>query len=212
MIRNEIGIGISFDGGFSNHIFRRNISQNLYDKLVKAIKYIIQQGYRDYLLVSTVINSEHLTELPEFLSVYKHLGLSQFQLIQDSDKALSISEKKVLRQKLREYKVKHPEMSIYICPENAFNCDTCIPSTLLVYPNGDIWDMCTLTTSSLLRREKITQKESMVTFLGTLDSITELEIDIEKKRKIIRPNVFCPTLSHDWHGVLDEFVNVPDKH
>lgn len=205
LIEHETGICISFDGPYARHIIRRNINKEDYNKIINAIKYIVNRGYGDHLLVSTVIFSDSLNYLPEYFKTYESLGVKKFQFIRDSDRSWSFDDRKRLREEVERYKIEHPDTCIFFCPEFAFNCDTCVPSTILVYPNGDVWDMCILSTSTLYRLGKISYDESRVTYFGNLATLKNLEMDVYAKRRIVRSHVFCPTLSRDWRGLLKEF-------
>ncbi|MBW1989431.1 MAG: radical SAM protein [Deltaproteobacteria bacterium] len=209
LMENQVGVGLSFDGPFAQHVLRRKMAPQSYENLLNAARYLLDQGYAERLLVSTVLHPASLDHLDDFFALYASMGLTQFQFIQDSDNPFSPDDRNRLDAALREYKQAHPGIRIYLCPEYAFHCDTCMPGAMLVYPNGEVWDMCTLTTSMLHRTGRISEEQRQVTCFGMLDEIEELWLDVAQKIKVVRRRTFCPTLSRDWRMLLRDFGEIP---
>jgi len=63
-IKNQLGVGLSFDGPFAQHMLRRKMPQESYENLLDAARYLLDRGYADRLLVSTVLKPQSLELLP----------------------------------------------------------------------------------------------------------------------------------------------------
>jgi hypothetical protein len=66
----------------------------------------------------------------------------------------------------------------------------------MIYPNGDIYDSCYCMASTLRDRGKITEDECQVLYMGNVDSVHGLYLDVEKKRTLMRTHLDC-RLIHD---------------
>ena len=182
-LSNNMLLFVSLDGGYGIHKKNRNITASEFDHIVSMIKKCLESE-PDSVIPYCVIQREDLDLTHDILTYIASLG------------AGSIAITKNLEQYWDE---KELNINIFLYPEKISDCNTCSPKNMMVYPNGEIFDLCYTCSSVLTENRSITSEDSRVMYFGNIEDTKELFLDVEKKKKIIKANMKC-TFSDDVHS------------
>ena len=194
---------ISLDGEFEDQVLRRPMSRERYDSILNSVKYIISKGWTKYLKIYSLIMKERVGEIPRILDFFRRLGVTKVELSKVGDDIWTYYERDALFKAVSRYKEEFPMMRFSFNPESAMNCITCNPRFILVYPNGDVFDLCYLCASIIHRLDLLTKKDIDIMYFGNLDNLNKLKMDVSEKQNVVSNKAFCPTIQRFNGGRLD---------
>jgi len=180
---------ISLDGDYKTQRKNRDITAEEYDHIVAMIR-LTAESERDAIVPYCVINQADITRVVEIVSYIASLRVKKVAIAKNLEEQWSDKERSTLLDTFKDIKRKLG-IQILLYPEIISNCATCQPKSMMVYPNGEIKDLCYTCSSILAERGTITADDSRVMHLGHIEKQPELLLDVKKKRKLIKSNMQC---------------------
>lgn len=198
----SVEIFVSIDGPFAIHRLRRNHTEEQYRHVSGMVRFAARLR-PDLLSTYTVLRKENLFQLGSILSALDDLQVRRMAVSKDFHEYFwPEGVRGDLHEDLLRFKEQHPETAIMPYPEMVGGCVDCRPMYMMVYPDQGVWDLCSVCAPSLLRDGQIGLEDLNTFRFGTLGELEHLYFDVEKKRALIRPNMFCPTLGRSCGEVL----------
>jgi MoaA/NifB/PqqE/SkfB family radical SAM enzyme len=187
--RHKVLLFVSLDGSYDIQRKSRDITTAEYDHIVSMIRKTAEAD-RDSIVPYCVINhgdSDRVFETISYIAALKvdkiAVSKNMEELWGDSDRLALIDMLKQLRRKLG--------IMILLYPEMVSDCITCNPKSMMVYPNGEIKDLCYTCSSIITGNGTIEVDDNRVMHLGHIEEQPELLLDVKMKRKIIKLNMQC---------------------
>jgi len=193
--RHAVHLFLSLDGDYESCSRNRPIGHEGFER----IRAIIEANRRfDIITPYCVFSKRDLGRLRANLDFIASLGFSEIAVAKDFFEILSAPEKRAaLGAIFRSLVLRGKRVLIY--PEIHSNCTTCRPNTILVYPDGEIYDLCYVCASVAHRKGGIGRGQKSAMRFGNLRDGRELFFDTGQKRALMVAvgggAVPCPTLS-----------------
>ncbi|MDD3877290.1 MAG: 4Fe-4S cluster-binding domain-containing protein [Bacteroidales bacterium] len=200
-IDNKIHIFLSFDTDYTHFVKNKSISENQFKHLTEIIKYSIQKN-ADMITPYYIIHSESISDLKDFCLELSTWGIKEIGITRKMFTKWDESDKKQVYE-ISKFVSSRFGIRILVYPDVLGSCSNCYPHNMMVYPNGDIYDLCMVCSSSLYKLGLINYDDLRIFYMGNIFNDNELKMDIIKKRNLIYNtdyhviNSFCPTISHD---------------
>ncbi len=188
-LSNDILLFVSMDGEYDIHRKNRNITIDEYKHIVSMIKKSLESEPNS-LIPYCVIQREDLALTHDILSYIASLGAGSIAITKNFGEYWGEEDKTVLFKILKEIKEER-NINIFLYPEKSSDCATCSPKNMMVYPNGEIFDLCYTCSSVLVENGAITHDDSGVMHFGNIKDTQELYLNVEKKRELIETNIKC---------------------
>ena len=119
------------------------------------------------------------------------MGIKGLNIAKDGHEIWNQDHRNQLSESIKRFeKPYHKQVTIF--PEAVSNCIDCEPKSMVVYPNGEIFDLCQLCAVCLTDSSDLLES---VTYLGRLGETNQFLMDVVKKKEMIC-NRICPTLSY----------------
>jgi sulfatase maturation enzyme AslB (radical SAM superfamily) len=207
LLGNDIRMYLSLDGDFEDQQVRRPMSHAQFDGIISAIRSLVvrRRPAQTDPWVYAVVRADRRERITDLLQFFHDLGIRQVQLSRDLSETFTDDERERLVVSVMAFIRKHADMNVLFNPESACDCTTCRPKAILVYPNGDVFDLCSLCVFHLFLTGRLTREEFDVFFLGNLSDIRQVCLDLEAKKRVIGEN-FCPTV-HRQRNYLEKRLN-----
>jgi len=208
-LENNISIFLSYDFNLSCYNIHKSASKNSYEKLKCIISYAIKKR-PELIIPYYIINDKQIIDLEYYLEDVYKMGAKKAALTRKFFTKWDHTEIKQVQQITKSFKEKH-NIAILVFPDIESNCDNCITNNIMVYPNGDIYDLCVVSAGTLIKLKLAKQNIINHYYFGSVFSCKSLKINIEKKRQSlnIKSNskicTYCPTLNNS------EFVKYLSK-
>lgn len=200
LARYEVNILLSLDGDYAEYHKTRPISAQQYEYVVGMLQYGLTHG-PEFVAPYCVLRKENIPATYEILSYLVSLGARKLYLSKDQFEDWT-EDDRVQAAKLANAVVRDFGVSITPEVEGTFDCVTCHPRSIMIYPNGDIYDGCYPFAALLHRRGLITEDDCQTMYLGNLDSVERLYMDVDKKRDLMQPRTNCSLIHRDINVTL----------
>ncbi len=82
---------------------------------------------------------------------------------------------------------------------------------MMVYPNGEIFDICYTSSSVLAECGAISETDSRGMYFGNIKETQELYLDVKQKRELIKTNMRC-SFTGQKESPIETFLAAPAKH
>jgi len=182
---------MSLNGPYEHHNRHRPMPRAQYDHVAAMVKYIAAKDPRK-VTPYLVLSREMLAELPDVLRFFAGLGITQMAISKDVGDAWGDALKREIASAIQS--VLGPAgITFRFFPEAISNCRNCYPKSLVVYPNGDLYDLCHLCSSVLQHASAADDAVRRVMHFGQLGQTDRLFMDVEAKRALITPRMDCMT-------------------
>lgn len=198
-LKNNMLLFVSLDGEYKTHRKNRNITTGEYEHIVSMIKKSLRIK-PDSVIPYCVIQREDLDLARDIVSCIASLGAGSVAVTKNLEEHWENEEKVELFNILKDIR-KERKIKIYLYPERISDCASCSSKSMMVYPNGQIFDLCYVCSSVLTEKGTITPDDANVMHFGNTKGTRELFLDEEKKRKIIKANMQC-TFSNEGHSSI----------
>jgi sulfatase maturation enzyme AslB (radical SAM superfamily) len=192
---NVSPITLSLDGWYEIHTENRRISREEYERIIEMMRYGLTKG-NNFVIPYCVLNKKNIPVTYEILTYLVSLGAVIINLGRDLYEDWTQEDRdEVVKQANRVSR----ETGVIIQPftESIFDCTTCYAPSIMIYPNGDIYDSCYTVASVLRHQGIISEKQSQILKIGNVHSFEGFYIDIEEKRKLITTNINCNIIHND---------------
>jgi len=205
-LRNKIGIFISYGKSITNESLNNDCQVNYHKHIQEIIKYSVIKN-PELIIPYYIIKNNGLNELNLLYEEMNVLGVKNIAITRklfekwDDTDINSVYEASV-------YAKKKYGFSILIYPDMLRSCKSnCIPNNIMVYPNGDVYDLCLVALCSLIENRFVKSKSIKTLFMGNINKISCFKININKKKSIMQKkysgeiNTSCPTLDKDYEKI-----------
>lgn len=181
---------LSLDGDYKIYSENRKISRKEYDRIIEMLCYGLRNG-NNFWVPYCVLNKKNISRTYEILSFLVSLGVFYINIGRDLYEDWTQEDRDEVV--FQANKVSR-DTGVIIVPftECLFDCTTCYAPSIMVYPNGDIYDSCYPMASVLRDRGIITEEKAQLLKIGNVNSFEGFYLDIEAKRKLITPYMKCP--------------------
>jgi sulfatase maturation enzyme AslB (radical SAM superfamily) len=190
-------ISLSLDGDYSVYRETRDIPKEQYDHIVSMIQYGLSID-PNLVVPFCVLKRKHIPAAYDILSHIVSLGARIIDLYRDLYEEWTEEERTEFVKQVNAVIVEHGVIIQPYC-ESIFDCRTCYAPSIMVYPNGDIYDSCYTMASVLRGKGVITEEDCQVLYMGNVATVDGLYLDVEKKRQLIRPHMECYLVDEDVH-------------
>jgi sulfatase maturation enzyme AslB (radical SAM superfamily) len=198
-LKHDICLAISYGSNYDDYFVFKRICHKHYSKIEENMKYAL--GKKSYLIVPFfIVEHNGCDKLENFLETICNQGYKRVSVARRFfDKWHKHDQIKVVNI-LNHYKKKYNIM-IQVAPECGMNCNTCYPQNMMVFPNGDIYDVCFCFGLRLFYQGYISEEFLKTFYLGNVNTDKVLKMDVQNKKSImhkqydIEINTFCPTLT-----------------
>ncbi len=208
-LSNNMLLFVSLDGDFQIHSKNRDITADEYKHIVRMIKRGVESN-PDSIIPYCVIQREDFSRTRDILSYIASLGAKSVAITKNLEQHWKEEDKIVLFEILKGIKkTKHTNILLY--PEKICDCSTCHPKSMMVYPNGEIFDICYTSSSVLTENGTISEADSRVMYFGNLKETQKLYLDVKKKRELIITNMRC-SFTGRKESPIETFLATPAKH
>lgn len=203
-ITNNIPIFISYDSNKEHMSSTKTGIIEYYDHIKKMIQYISSVN-PEMVIPYYIINENCFNDLDDFIQQMTKLGIKKIGITRKIFTKWDTNDIHTVHSKVN-LAVKNKMIKILIYPEIVASCTDCRPQNMMVYPNGEIYDLCLVCASSLYKLNLIEGKELTNFYLGNIFKNKSLTMEIRKKREIIIKkqfpiNTFCPTLTDNLDSI-----------
>jgi pyruvate-formate lyase-activating enzyme len=193
---------ISLDGDFERHRFRRPMSSRQYDHVLEMVRHCVGRDPAR-VVPYAVLRRDDVLRTPETLDFIASLGVQSIAVARDQHEDWDGEDRAVLLNALKEWRWRS-SVRLGVFPEILGGCGDCSPVGMMVYPGGEVYDLCHVCSAVLRGRKLVDEDATAVTRLGHLDSSDRLGLDVEEKRRIIRSRMDCRTL----HATPAEYASL----
>lgn len=194
-------ISLSIDGDYSLYKEIRGISKDQYDHIISMVKYALDI---DPLLVVPfcVLKKENIPRTYDILSYIVSLGAKVINLYRDLFEDWTQDDRNELVKHVNNIVIEYGVMVQPFC-ESIFDCRTCYAPSVMIYPNGDIYDACFSMMNVLRQKGLVSEDDCQVLYMGNLADSRGLYLDVEKKRQIIRRHMDCYLVHEDIYTAVN---------
>ena len=193
---NKVMVFISLDGDFQQHHQVRSVTLEAFSLIVSMIRYFKEQE-PGMIIPYCVVNKKDLDALNRNISFIASLGVHNIAVAKEFGQDWTSHEQTTLRETLKQFP--HPNFMIY--PEATSNCLDCYPRQMMVYPNGDIYDLCYVCATVQVNKKLLKKKDLELFYMGNIHKDHILRLDVRKKRKTMHRLTFCPTITADYSEI-----------
>jgi sulfatase maturation enzyme AslB (radical SAM superfamily) len=195
LIKHSIEIKISIDSYYYENKKHRNTTKEQYNQLWKRTQKIININ-PNLIKISKVITKENLKNLEKSFKFINEIKPRGIILLADAREKFTIKDKATILKGIIALKSKNRSLEINLLPEFLGCCSNGSTTNIMVFPNGDLFDLCATCEQIYLKKKRIfekTRKEEYTTFLGNINS--KYSFSAKKSKKNICKCVDCPTIS-----------------
>ncbi len=201
LIQNRIKLKISVDAFFEENYRNRKINKKTYEQIMNSISTISERS--NLLEISMVITKETLKSLKRNLSLTVSKNPQNIILLRNTREHFSYFEKLKILKEVQRIRERNKKLNFVFLPEFMGCCLNSKTTHVLVYPNGDVFDICIVSeVVQLGKKLKSVKKENLITYLGNIHSNYSFSVDKRNKKKVCKA-VKCPTI-HKAFGLLSK--------
>ncbi len=206
---NHILLFVSLDGEYQTHRKSKVVTPDEYKHIVRMIKRGLTSDPGS-VIPYCVIQHEDLHLAHNNLSYIASLGAEGVAVAKEVEQHWEEEDRIVLFDILKELK-KSQKLNFLLYPEKCCDCATCNPKCMMVYPNGEIFDLCYTCSSVLAENGTISQADARVMYFGNIKETQELYFDVEQKRELIKSNMRC-SFTGQKDSPIETFLAAPARH
>jgi sulfatase maturation enzyme AslB (radical SAM superfamily) len=202
LARHDISpITLSLDGDYATHSQTRPISQIQYDHIISMMQYGLAFDPL-FVIPYCVLRKENIPAAYDILSYIASLGARTIDLGRDLFENWTDQDRAEVVKQANAVTARY---GVIVQPftESIFDCVTCYAPSIMIYPNGDIYDSCYTVASVLRHQGLITEEDCQVMYMGNVHAVDGFYVDLEKKRELIRPLIYCPVVHDDIFVAMD---------
>lgn len=198
-LNNNITIFVSHDNDIQSYNLHKSATKEEYENINKSLTYSLNKK-PELVIPYYIINEKRISDLENYLIAVSKMGAIKIALTRKFFTKWGQTEINKVIEITRSFKEKN-NISILVFPEIESNCDNCLTNNIMVYPNGDIYDLCVVSAGSLIKMELATDNIMKHFYLGSVFSCKTLKLNIKKKRLSLRIDpksqicTYCPTIN-----------------
>lgn len=193
LARYNVLIFVSLDGDYSHYHTYRMIRMEQYEHTITMCKKYLKKkpcGIIPYC----VINKNRLPFLESILNYISTIGFQVIGLSKEVGEVWNIKEKISLLKIMWHFRL-NKKITLLPYPEIIANCNSCYPASMMVYPDGSVFDLCYVCGAGLFQKSMLSSDEKDVFKMGHILESSKLFMDVQKKRELIANHTSCPTIS-----------------
>jgi sulfatase maturation enzyme AslB (radical SAM superfamily) len=194
-------ITVSLNGDFSVHSAIKGVTREEFDHVIAMIKYGLEID-SGFVVPHCVLQREYIPQTYSILSFIGSLGARWINLARDLHEDWTEDERSEVVRQTNKF-IRETGITVQPFSECIFDCTTCYAPSIMVYPNGDIYDSCYCMASCLRDRGIITEADCQVFYMGNVNSVDGLWVDIEKKKELMRRHMDCCLVHDDIYAAVD---------
>ena len=195
LARFNVLVFISLDGDYAQQTQTRPMTREQYHLLIDiSKKYLAKHPHG--MIPYTVIKKQDLKNFETIIDPIVAHGFKVIALSKEIGDILSFKENLAIFKHIIRYRLKQ---GIFILPypEVVCNCHNCAPRNAMVYPDGNVFDLCYVSGAVLLKKKAIA-KDALAAFrMGHIDADEPFALDRVRKRKILSAHGTCPLVG-EW--------------
>jgi pyruvate-formate lyase-activating enzyme len=193
---------VSLDGDFERHRIRRPVSREQFDHVIAMIHHGVGRDPAR-VVPYAVLRRDDVNQILATLDFIAALGVQSIAVARDQHEDWTGEDRAALLSAFKQWRWRRTT-SIRVFPDFLGGCADCSPVGMMVYPSGDVFDLCHVCSTVLCDRGQIDREATEVTRLGHLDCSGRLGLDREAKRRVIRARMDCRTL----HATAAEYASI----
>lgn len=199
LLSQNIGIFISYDNDFEYFSKHKNISEKNYEHITDIIKYACSIN-PEMIIPYYIIHDGDVEKVESFYNEMHRMGLKKVAVTREIYTKWDNKNNRCIKD-ISFFIKKNTGLKLLIYPEILGTCVNCSPHNIMIYPNGDIFDLCLVSGSSLHRLNLIQKDDLSVFYMGNIYKDSILRMDISKKKNMIQGtdykiiNSHCPTIT-----------------
>lgn len=197
---NNINIAISLDGNYSFN--SKKVTREEFDRIISLIEYGVKKN-PNLFTPHCVLSNKNVTFMHDILSFLVSLGVKWINLERDLRETWSHEDRAELIMQMKSIILKY-DVIFQPISESIFDCTSCCTKSMMIYPNGDVYDSCLCMASVLVDKGIISHDDTEVLYMGNVNSKVDLKIDEVKKRKLIRSHMDCHLIDQNLSHCLDQ--------
>lgn len=196
---NNITIFLSYDINLPCYNINKSATEAQYTQIKKILLYSLKQN-PDLVIPYYIIHNNQIDELEVFLSQTKEIGAKKVAITREFFTKWGRTEIEKVIDITKSFKANN-NIAILVFPEIESNCNSCKTNNIMVYPNGDIYDLCVVSAGSLIKLNLASNSIMKNFYFGSIYSCKTLKLNIREKRLSLRidPNsvicTHCPTIN-----------------
>jgi MoaA/NifB/PqqE/SkfB family radical SAM enzyme len=190
----NVRLFFSLDGDYRRFREVRPVTKREYEHILSMMRYYLELA-PDSAIPYCVIRNKDIHSVPEIVESIASLGFKHIALARDLTERWEGAEKVALVNHVRGLQQAR-EADLLPFPEATADCfGSCYPRSMMVYPDGEIYDLCYVCATAAHSRGLINSDDMQALFMGDLATSGELSLDVERKKKTVRSHVHCAFLS-----------------
>jgi hypothetical protein len=193
---------VSLDGEFEHHRIHRPVSREQYDHVLAMIRHCVRTD-PSRVVPFVVLRRQDVPRTHTILDFVASLGAETVAISKDQGEDWSGEDRSRLTSLLKRWRWRRATR-LRVFPDSLCGCEDCSPVGMMVYPGGEVYDLCHVCASLLRGRGLIRGGTDRTTYLGHVESIDRLELDVAAKRRVIRGGMDCRTL----HATSAEYASL----
>lgn len=203
-ITQNIPIFISYDTDIENFTKSKTGIVRYFDHIKKMIQYVASIN-PEMVIPYYIINEKRLNDFDDFIQQMTTIGIKKIAITRKMFTNWNNNDIQTILA-IATSAVKTKGIKVFVYPEIASSCSDCKPQNMMVYPGGEVFDLCLVCASSLYKLNYIDKKELTNFYIGNIYTDKFLKMKIDRKRKTIinkcfPVNSFCPTLTDDLNAI-----------
>ncbi len=190
LVANHVQLFVSLDGDYRQHRQTRPVSEESFQHILSMVRYA-RMLEPEAVIPYCVIRKQDLHAVPDAIAFLSSVGLQHIALSRDLAQHWEPVDRLALAHVLAALR-KEGGVDLAAFPETTCDCfGRCYPRSMMVYPDGEIYDLCYVSATLLFGRGLISHEDTQVMHMGNLGTTRELSLDVEKKRSIVRAHMEC---------------------
>lgn len=196
---NNISIFLSYDISLPCYNIRKSATEAEFTQIKNILLYSLNKK-PDLVIPYYIIHENKINDLKNFLSQVHKMGAKKVAITRKFFTKWDNTEIAKVIEITKSFKASN-NIAILVFPEIESNCDSCKTNNIMVYPNGDIYDLCLVSAGALIKLKLATNNLIKNYYFGSIFSCKTLKLNIKKKRLSLRidPNskicTQCPTIN-----------------
>ena len=194
-------ISLSLDGDYSIYKEVRPIGEDQYNHILAMMRYALRLD-PSFIVPFCVMKRKNIPRAYDILSYIASFGVRNINLYRDLMEDWTEEDREVLVERAKAVMERYNIIIQPFC-ESIFDCRNCYTPSVMIYPNGDIYDACYSMACVLRQKGLVTEEECRVMCMGNLSDVDELSIDLDRKKRIIRRHLDCYLVHEDIYQAIE---------
>jgi MoaA/NifB/PqqE/SkfB family radical SAM enzyme len=192
--RFHVLIFLSLDGDYEQHVKNRPVTRDQYDRIIDHAKKHLGRHPRG-MIPYAVIRKADLNRFENIVDFLVSLGFDVIAVSKEIGERMSMNDRWLVLKRILQYRFKK-NVRILPYPEVVCNCHNCAPRNAMVYPDGNVFDLCYVSGSVWYHKGCTDHKALEAFYMGHQDrDPAPFFLDHARKRKLLMKNGTCPIVS-----------------